>query len=138
MNTEKTNIESVLAENGMYAFFPKGTSMTPLIIQGRDSVIVERKKERLKKYDIALYKRSDGTYVLHRVVRVKKDSYTMCGDNQYHYEYGVKEDSVLGVLVSLFKDGKEVDLNGKEYRRYAFKTVFLQPIKRTAHKLLGR
>ncbi len=138
MNGEKRNIESILEQNGFYSFFPTGTSMMPLIVQGKDSAIVKAKNGRLRKYDIALYKRKNGVYVLHRVVQVKKDCYTMCGDHQYKYEYGVCEDQVLGVLTELYKDGEPVDLDGKEYKRYVKKTVFLQPLKRIGHGIFGK
>ncbi len=135
---EKKNIEAVLDECGIYSFFPKGTSMLPLIRQGRDSVIVEKKNGRLKKYDVALYKRDDGTYVLHRVVRVKRDTYTMCGDHQFVYEHGVREDQVLGAMTELYRDGESFDLNSKEYKRNVRKMVFLQPIRCLVHKLRDR
>ncbi len=138
MNGEKQNIESLLEQNGFYSFFPTGTSMLPLIVQGQDSVIVKSKSGRLKKYDIALYRRRNGVYVLHRVVQVKADGYTMCGDHQYEYEYGVGEDQVLGVLTELFKNGQVFDLDSKEYKYYVKKTVFLQPLKRIGHRIFKR
>ncbi len=133
---EKKDIESVLDEHGIYSFFPKGTSMLPLIVQGHDNVTVVKKTERLKKYDVALYRRDNGMYVLHRVVQVKPDGYTMCGDHQFEYEYGVREDQVIGVMTEMYKDGVRFDLDSKKYKRQVVMRVFLQPIRRIKHKII--
>ncbi len=133
---EKKDIESVLDEHGIYSFFPKGTSMLPLIVQGHDNVTVVKKTERLKKYDVALYRRDNGMYVLHRVVQVKPDGYTMCGDHQFEYEYGVREDQVIGVMTEMYKDGVRFDLDSKKYKRQVVMRVFLQPIRRAKHKII--
>ena len=46
-----------------------GRSMTPLFRDGKDTVILEAAdKKGLKKYDMILYRRDNGQYVLHRIV----------------------------------------------------------------------
>lgn len=126
-------IREEIAEHGFYAVMPKGTSMLPLIVQGRDTAIITPVKSRLKKYDIALYVRDGGSIVLHRVVRVGKSSYTFCGDHQYKFEKNIDESRILGVMTSLYKSGEEFDLNGKKYKREVRRRVFLMPIKRFYH-----
>ena len=59
-------------------FGPKGTSMMPLIRQGIDSIVLKKAPDKLKKYDLPLYRRDDGHFVLHRVVGIDKDGYVMC------------------------------------------------------------
>ena len=63
---------------------PRGVSMLPMIRQGKDEVILSPPPPRLKKYDIPLYRRENGKYILHRVVKVG-ESYTCIGDNQFVY-----------------------------------------------------
>lgn len=61
-------------ENGQSVqFLPQGTSMLPMIRQGVDSVVVSplAPGEPLKLYDLPLYQRENGQYVLHRVVGVE-------------------------------------------------------------------
>ena len=47
----------VLEEVGVYVSTPLGKSMRPMLRGGRDNILVEKPTGRLKKYDVALYKR---------------------------------------------------------------------------------
>ncbi len=58
--------------------------MMPLLREYNDLLIIEKVNGRLKKYDIPLYKRSLGQYVLHQVLRVRKTDYVICGDNRWN------------------------------------------------------
>ncbi len=107
------SIEQVLNEVGLIVTEFKGTSMNPLLKSGRDKVVIEKPKARLEKNDIALYKRSCGTYVLHRVYKVMPSSYIFWGDNQVVLEYGVKDEEVLGVCKGFYKGEKYVDFDKK-------------------------
>ena len=66
------NIERSIKELG-YAVVPiTGTSMLPLLKEGRDLVELEScSQERLKKGDVVLYKKNDGTLVLHRIIKTE-------------------------------------------------------------------
>ena len=75
-------LEEKLSEGGSVELPITGTSMLPLLVQGRDRVIISKADKQLKKYDLPLYKRDDGAFVLHRVVAACGGTYTMCGDNQ--------------------------------------------------------
>lgn len=137
MITDKVEIEKVIKENGFYVTNPRGTSMLPLIYQGHDTVIITPKDGRLEKYDVALYKRRNGEYVLHRVIYVKDDSYVFCGDNQYILEYGVTDDMVLGVMTELLHDGVTVDTTSDEYFKTVKKRVKKARTRRIKSKIKG-
>lgn len=102
-------------------FSPNGISMLPVLRPGKDSVTLQSPPEKLKKYDLPLYRRNSGQFVLHRVVKVNKDgTYTMCGDNQYAWEKGIKHSQIIGVVTSFNRDGKEISCKNFKYRLYAF------------------
>lgn len=92
--------------------------MMPLIRQNRDLVIIEEVNGRLKKYDVPLYKRDSGQYVLHRILKVRKDDYVICGDNRWRKEYGITDRHIIGVLTGIVRDGKTFLVNNKKYRLY--------------------
>ena len=94
-------IQKVLAEGGIFPFYPNGTSMEPTIHQGEDQVFLKSLPMKLKKYQIILYKRDNGAFVLHRIVKVGKDSYTMRGDNQFYTEPGIRTEQMIGVVCKL-------------------------------------
>ena len=137
--------EEELEQSGKLVYPNVGVSMRPLIKQDRDLLIIEKAKGRLKKYDIPLYKRPNGQYVLHRVVKVRENDYVILGDNCVSKEYGITDSQILGVLTSLVRNGKEVDFNSFGYKlyvraRYAHYPVrvIISRLKRLAKKILRR
>ena len=115
-------IEEVLENDGEFRLSPKGTSMLPLIRQGRDSVVLKRNFEKgALKHDIAFYKRKSGAFVLHRVMKIAKDgTYVMCGDNQTLLEHGIKREQIIGYVSGLYRDGKPLSVCSFRYRVYVF------------------
>ena len=110
-------IRERLAAGQTVSFFPNGVSMLPMLRQGRDSVELSPAPERLKKYDLPLYQRDNGQYVLHRVVAVGKD-YTCVGDNQFLLEPGVERRQVIALVTSFTRDGKRVEVTDLRYQIY--------------------
>jgi len=121
-------IEQFIRENGIYVGTIVGVSMEPLLRTHRDVVVVEKPKGRLKKNDVALYRRGDN-YVLHRVIKVLPDSYVILGDNCYHREYGITDDDVLGVLTEFYRKGKRCSVKDSSYHLYIAVIRTLQPIR---------
>lgn len=115
-------IEEVLASGGEFRMFPKGTSMLPLIVQTRDSVVLKRNTEEgAKKHDIAFYRRKNGQFVLHRVMKIRTDgTYVMCGDNQLALETGIEREQIIAYVAGLYRKDKAVKMNGLAYRAYVF------------------
>ncbi len=101
-----------LDECGEFVFLPKGRSMLPTIVQFKDRVKLI-KADNIKKYSIVLYKRENGQFVMHRVVRIKNGTYTMCGDNQLGYEKGIKKEQIIALVSEIIhEDGKIVSCIG--------------------------
>ena len=108
----------VLEEVGVYVSTPLGKSMRPMLRGGRDNILVEKPTGRLKKYDVALYTRADGTSVLHRVVRVREHDYAMRGDNCDYTEYGITDDDLVGVMTGFWRKDRFVTPDNRRYRLY--------------------
>ena len=109
--------EEQLKKNGRIMYRVTGDSMMPLLKSSSDVAVIVAvpKGERLKKYDVPLYKRAGGQYVLHRVLKVRKDSYVTCGDNRFFVESGVTDGQVIGVLECVIRDGVHIKPNDAEY-----------------------
>ena len=115
----KTTFEDELIRKGRLVYTNVGDSMMPLIRQGKDLLVISPKPEgRLKKYDVPLYKRDSGQYVLHRILKVRKNDYVICGDNRWQREYGITDRHIIGVLTSIVRDGREIKITEWKYRVY--------------------
>lgn len=103
--------------------------MLPLLRQQRDLFTVSKRDGRYKKYDVVLYRRKDGAYVLHRVIKVLEDSYVILGDNCLNKEYGIQDKDILGIMTSFVRDGKEYSVENGAYRMYIKVWVALYPVR---------
>lgn len=98
-------------------FSPNGVSMLPMIRQGIDSVVLSPVTGRLNKYDLPLYQRNDGKYVLHRIVKVG-ECYTCIGDNQLAIEPGIRQDQILAVVTAFYRGEKQYSVKNPVYWLY--------------------
>ena len=110
-------LTEVVESGGEFRVAPRGTSMWPLLREGRDAVALVAPKH-LKKWDICLYRRADGSYVLHRLMRFKKGEPVFCGDNQTTMEYGVSREAVIAKVIAIYRDEKRVKLTDPLYQIY--------------------
>ena len=115
-----TTYEEYLEKHGELTYSNVGVSMMPLLKQGRDLFTVKKKgKKRCKKYDVVLYRRPPNSYVLHRIIEVRKNDYVILGDNCINKEYGITDDDILGVMTRYVHKGKEHTVNETGYRLYS-------------------
>ncbi len=125
------NLRTELEKNNVIAFVPSGNSMWPTLKNHKQSVIVERKKDRLSRFDVALYQRDGGAFVLHRVIKVVNGGYIMCGDSQFALET-VKEEQVFGKLMGFYRKDKYIECADPKYKKEVenyFKRKTLRKIK---------
>lgn len=95
-----------------------GKSMQPLLKGGITQVLLAPCGQALKKYDIVLYKRADGTAVLHRYVGKCKSGLCFRGDNENYTERNIKSENICGVAVSAITGNKTFRLTGIKHRLY--------------------
>ena len=125
----KSTFEEQLEKNGKLIYTNVGDSMMPLIRQGRDLLIIEPVRGRLKKYDVPLYKRDSGQYVLHRILKVRRNDYVICGDNRWAKESGITDRHIIGVLTAVICNGREVSVNSRKYKLYVHIWCDLFPVR---------
>lgn len=122
-------ITEVLDSGGEFTLFPRGTSMLPLIVQGRDSVTLVE-SDSFSVGEIAFYRRADGAFVLHRIVGERDGAFVMCGDNQLEREYGISPAQIIGKAVRITRGGREITEKNFLYRLYKilWKNFFVRRI----------
>ncbi len=123
----KSDYKTELLKNGALAFVPGGNSMWPTLKHRGQSVIVLPKTQKLKRFDVALYQRADGKFVLHRVMQPTEYGYIICGDSQFALEK-VLEEQVFGVMSGFYRGKKYIECSDIKYikqveRYYKRKTL---------------
>ena len=136
-------IRERIAAEQLVRIYPYGKSMLPMLCEGRDSVVLS-KAQRIKKYDIILYQRENGQYILHRVVKVGK-TYTCIGDNQFVLERGIANEQIVAVCITFTRKGKEYSTDSLMWRAYAvfwhysrFPRRVFRAVKRRVVRLFGK
>ena len=117
--------EDVLDKDNELFFTNVGYSMYPLIKQ-REDILTIIKSNTYKKGDIVLYKSDIDHYVLHRILKIKKDKVILAGDYNYFKDKPITLDKILGLLKEIKKkDGKVIDLSkDKKARKFWYTNFF--------------
>ena len=122
-------IREQLDKDERVQLMPQGTSMLPMLRPGTDTVVLEKPREPLRKYDIALYCRADGKYILHRIVRVG-ETYTALGDNLVVLEKGIRKEQIIAVVCRCFRGEIEIPMHGVRYGLYCRARYYFRFLRR--------
>lgn len=114
-----------------------GNSMMPLLRNIKDGVIIEPRGE-IHAGDIVLFDRRNGRYALHRVIRVHEDRFDMAGDNQWHIEYGLPVDQVMGVAACIVRGDRRIPCSKKSLRIHARVVTFLTEPRIKLRRAVGK
>ena len=130
----KSTFEQVIAEEGVLIYTNVGDSMYPLI-KPRDLLVIKLPRFPMKRLDVPLYKRDNGQYVLHRIVKVRRDDYLLCGDNRVELESGITDRHIIGMLTDIIRDGKTISVYSFKKRVYAHIWCDFRPFKRVIYRI---
>ncbi|MBQ3483703.1 MAG: S24/S26 family peptidase [Clostridia bacterium] len=112
-------ITEVTEAGGEFRLHPRGTSMRPMLREGKDSVVLVR-PDTPRKREIYLYRRASGQFVLHRLLRVEKNgTLTFCGDNQLYLERGIAADALIARVSAYYRGKKRISMASVRQRLYA-------------------
>lgn len=125
-----------IARKGKYRFYPRGVSMQPLLFAGEDSVELSEARD-INKYDMLLYQRDDGAFVLHRVVAVRGELIDFCGDGQCFIEKDIRRDQIRAGVYAFYKGNRRIEVTNKKYLLYAKRRVATIPLRRAIVILSG-
>ncbi len=117
--------EEVLEKDGELFFTNVGYSMYPLIKE-REDILHIVTSNTFQKGDIILFKSKEEHYVLHRILKIKKDKIITAGDYNYFKDQPITQEQILGRLIDIKKkDGKIIDLSkDKKARKFWYTNFF--------------
>ena len=129
-------VEEAFEQGKEFNLITAGTSMLPMLRDRKDTVVLRKIDRKLKKYDLPLYKRADGSFVLHRIVGKGRDGYKMSGDNHLEIEYPVTDGQMIAVVSAYIKDGKRIPVDSPGYKIYCIWHVnFGKLLRKIRHRL---
>lgn len=113
-------ISAKLEQEGTVKIPARGNSMVPLFRHGRDQVSLRGiQGQTLGKYDMILYRRPNGGYVLHRIVGEREDGYVLRGDGQLWDEYPVRREWVIARVEEFRRGYRDYTCANLGYRIYS-------------------
>lgn len=123
------SFSQMMEETGHIVYTTRGVSMRPLIRQGRDIVIIEKYTEPPQKYDVVLFQRRNGQYVLHRILKVFDGRYWIIGDNCMAGEM-VNHDQIIGKMTSIKRNKRMIKENDRVYRFFTHFWYWIFPFRK--------
>ncbi len=106
-----------LERKGFVVVPTTGVSMQPLLYTHRTHVLIRKPDKPLKKHDVVLYTRPDGSLVLHRVIRMEDTAAWIRGDNTFSLERVAVSD-IRGVMDRVWRGNREISVRSWGYRAY--------------------
>lgn len=107
----------------------RGHSMLPLLHNRRDRVILASCSKPIAG-SIVLAEVTPTCYVLHRIINQSGDGLTLMGDGNLTGGETCLERNVVGVVVAIIRNDRELRLGGVWWRIYSWWWTFLRPIRR--------
>lgn len=131
------DLEQLLEEGNQIRVKPQGYSMYPLLVPGRDEVVIEQEDpSRLHRGDIVLFRREGSILVLHRICRRRGDNFFMVGDNQKLVEGPIGITQIKGKVTTLIRGGRTISAENRLYRIYSFIWLWLRPLRPALSKMV--
>ncbi len=144
-------IKNKIDNNMSVVISGEGNSMLPFITQG-DKLTLEKGNEKIIKTGyVYLYRRSNGSYAIHRIYKVKGDYVWMLGDAQLLLEKDVHKSALVAVVTKVHKPEKTIDCTNallrfrcvlrmklriaKHLGKYKIRYFFTKRVKRIPAKL---
>ena len=119
-------MEEALSSGGAVTFTTHGKSMRPLLNNG-DSVTV-KKADKYKVGDVILFRKEDGSFVVHSIIKIKKGLFYTQGDSLHEKDEPIKIDNILGKVVEFIYPNKKVSINDFKFKVY--KVLYMSPVAR--------
>lgn len=133
------HLEHCMEELGCAIVPITGTSMCPLLKEGKALVeVVPIHQKTLQIGDVVLYRKSDGTLVLHRIIKAEAENrFTVLGDHQYQNAERVCREQIIAVAKGFWINGRFVDEQTRWYRIYKKIWLGSMTVRRCCLALFG-
>ena len=138
-------LRSLTEEGKDVSLLISGSSLAPCLVHQRDYILFGKPNRELRKGDMVFFQRTNGYYVMHRILRVEPEGYYIVGDAQTDIEGPIKREQIFGLIKKVQRKGKWIDEHNFWWRFFEkiwINVVPLRPyildIVGFGYRLLGR
>lgn len=142
--TAQISIEEMLRSGQPVIYGTKGTSMRPLLRQGKTKIGIIPLDRPLRVGDLPLVRLSDGRFRLHRLVEISERGMFTRGDNAILLEK-IEPQNILGRVTQIYRGKKIIEEDSQGYQRYVRFWLWSTPVRLTffrarawAYKIYGK
>lgn len=109
-----------------------GNSMSPFLMHGRDSIRLKKPDRKLRKGDMVFFQRKSGKFVMHRIIRVRKEGFYLLGDSQQSSEIEgpIEESQIFALITSVCRKGRWIGPGNFWWEFFEHDWIKLIPFRR--------
>lgn len=133
MSKDSSPLEQQVRSGRPVVSFTVGDSMEPLLHNRSTRVIICRADRPLHAGELPLYRRPDGKFIMHRIIRSDEKNYYTRGDNRCGLET-VPHDWVLGVVTEIYRGKHHFSVDHPAYRAYVCVWNMMYPLRWMGYK----
>lgn len=116
-----------------------GASMYPFLHENSDSVELQKVQcQTVRRGDIVLFVRENGSYVLHRVKGIKNGQFFMLGDNQKDVEGPIDSEQLVAAVNAVFRNGRRIDCQNTGWRVLSLLWLGIVPFRGRINRILRK
>lgn len=115
-----------------------GSSMSPFLIHARDYIYFRKPDRELRRGDMVFFQRDSGQFVMHRILKVRKDGFYLVGDGQTQVEGPIRRDQIFGLVFCVQRKEKKIRPGDFWWEFFAHAWLDLLPIRPFLSKFYGK
>lgn len=129
-------VQELLAQGKSVSLTVTGESMSPFLRHGRDQIRLEAVTTPPKRGDMVFFRRNNGQYVMHRILRRLSDgSYALIGDGQQQVEAPIAPEQIFARVTQVCRKGIWMDNHAFWWRFFAGAWLTLLPLRPMLRRL---
>ena len=130
-------LKGLVEEGHQVSLLVSGSSMSPFLCHGRDTIYFEAPDRDLRVGDMVFYQRESGQYVMHRICKVKAGRFCMVGDAQTGLEWPVERSQIFALVTKVQRKGAVLRPGDFWWEFFARVWIHLIPLRPLLIRLYG-
>lgn len=130
-NAYVTVLRELCEQGKEVSLIVSGNSMSPFLINERDTILFKKPDRELRAGDMVFYQRESGQYVMHRIWKIKPEGYYMVGDAQWEIEGPLKREQIFALITKAQRKGKWIQAGDFWWEFFEHVWIRIVPLRRT-------